>query len=159
MKTLNSCTYIFNHIATCPDPSITCREYDTYLRASLDPSNISATNGHSREGCHHFLRSKPNPTTNLKEQNIVFNTTTHAEASILKLFMNVALEVDISGSFVGNRQDTPERMCLLETKNPQEKKPVELDNTTNYRRLIKTLLQKCSKAIDMSLLAQRQAQS
>ena len=63
--------------------------------------------------------------------------------------MSTASESKIAAAFVNAKLVIPERIYLLEMEYPQLATLFEIDNTMAYRILIKQLILKRSKAIDM----------
>ena len=148
-NTLNLISWLLDHMATHPNPSITFKASDMILWMSSDSSYLSVTGGRSRVGGYHFLGNNPDFTKPLAPQRTFINAPTHVEASILRNVMSSASESEIAGGFVNARMAVELRIMLMEVGHTQPKTPLELDNTTAFGTLTKQLIPKRSKAIDM----------
>ena len=82
-------------------------------------------------------------------QWILINASTHAEASVLRNTMRTVLEAEIAAECVNARLDIPERVILMKIGHSQPSTLLEIDNTTSFGMLTKSLLPKRSKAIDV----------
>ena len=58
-NTLNLISWLLDHMATYPNPSITFKASDMILWVSSDSSYLSVTGGRSRVGGYHFLGNNP----------------------------------------------------------------------------------------------------
>ena len=79
----------------------------------------------------------------------MINAPVHVEASILRNVMSAASEAEIAAAYVNARLGIPIRITLMELGHPQPPTPLEIDNTTAFGILTKSLLPKRSKAMDM----------
>ena len=77
------------------------------------------------------------------------NAPIYIEVSILRNVISAVSEAEIAGVYMNARMGIELRVMLMEMGHPQLETLLELDNTIAFGILMKQLLPKRSKAIDM----------
>ena len=99
-------------------------------------------------GCH-YLRNKPDSDTLLNKQKNMNNIPIHVESSILKHAMGVVSKTYIAEAYVNARKGIEHRITRIEMNHMQHYTPLEIDNTIATGILIKQLVPRRSKVIDV----------
>ena len=109
-----------------------------------ESSYLSAPKARIRDGGHFFFYSHSPDTA-----KCTLNGPIHVIAEILRNVMGSSAEAEIGASHTNGQEAIPIRTALKEMGHPQQRIPMQVDNTTAVRFPNSTIKQKSSKAIDM----------
>ena len=145
--TMNKLVWLLNYVASNPNAEITYKASDMCLHVHSDASYLSVPKARSRTGAHFFLSRHPDKVTDCTL--VPLNGPIHVVSKIIKFVMSSAAEAEIGAGFIAAQESIPMRQCLEELGHKQPPTPIQVDNTTAFGFMTKTIKQKRSKAIDM----------
>jgi hypothetical protein len=111
------------------------------LCAHLDAGFLNKTNSRSCAGAHIFLSEN--------EPFLRFNGAVLSIAQIIKFVMVSAAESELAALFVITREIIPRRQTLISMGWPQQKSPIQTDNSTIAGVTKKTVVPHRAKMMDM----------
>ena len=135
------CHQFLDYYATHPASTIRYHASDMVLKLHRDSSYLNAVGARSHQGSHFFLGNKSDP-------NILNGAILHL-ATIMKMVLSSAAEVEFGALFHNTKEATPLHTTLEELGHPQPPTPVLVDNSTAVGLANDTVTQRCSRAIDM----------
>jgi hypothetical protein len=113
------------------------------LHIHSDASYMSASEAHSRAGCHFFLGA--HPTKAIKQNNIPILVM----SAILKHVMSSAAEAQLGSTFINTKEGIPTHVVFEELGHAHPTTPLQTNNSTACGIITDTVNHKRSKAIDV----------
>jgi hypothetical protein len=126
--TVDKCTQLLDHAATCPNAMIRCHACGMVLHVNTDAACLVLPQARSRIAGHCFLSDMPPPPPTKPNPNPRPNGPIHTECPTLRHVVSSAAKAECGGLFHNSQAAVPVRETLIAMGHPQPPTPIKTDN-------------------------------